>query len=63
MLQPTVQSMGEHVSILICDLAWFTLRSLAFIQDASVFYYPLFGKDIYIYNSISMAAREKNLLS
>ena len=39
MLQLIVQSMGEHVSILICNLPWFTLRSLAFIQDASVLYY------------------------
>ena len=40
MLQLIVKSMGEHVSILICNLpSWFTLRSLAFIQDASVLYY------------------------
>ena len=31
MLQLAVQSMKEHVSILICGLSWFTLRSLAFI--------------------------------
>ena len=44
-LQLAVQSMGKHVSILICNLPWFTLRSLAFIQDASVLYCPMFGKD------------------
>ena len=32
MLQLTIQSMGEHVSIFNCDLSWFTLRLLAFIQ-------------------------------
>ena len=26
----------QHVSIFICGVSWFTLRSLAFIQDASV---------------------------
>ena len=45
MLQLTAQSMGEHVSILICVLTWFTLRSLALIQDASVFHYSMFAID------------------
>ena len=45
MLQLIAQSMGEHVSILICVLTWFTLRSLAFIQDVSVFHYSMFDID------------------
>ena len=45
MLQLIAQSMGEHVSILICVLTWFTLRSLAFIQDVNVLYCLMFDRD------------------
>ena len=33
MLQLIAQDMVEHFSVFICDLSWFTWRSLAFIHD------------------------------
>ena len=45
MLQLIAQNKGEPVSILIYVLTWFTLRSLAFVQDVSVFHYSMFDID------------------